>query len=504
MSICLDFTSEHFEKAECKVFAAFQKGSEKNTEAVFTWDDKANLSHLKSLKSFKNFKGGKGEVFTFSGVNGETVIVIGMGEKAKAKEEGIRRASANAYKQFCGTKYKSVAINVGSFCAITDKSKVIALINEAITLTAYRFEKYLKTKSKNSFSKIHLYCSDKKVKTAAQKALTASENLASSVNYTRDLVNEAPNVLNSIEYAKRIDADVKSSLKGKGVKVKILNKADLKKEKMGLFLSVNAGSAYEPRLVHLTYTPKKATKNTKHIALVGKGLTFDTGGYSLKPGGSMVGMKFDMGGSATVYGAFRAAVLNNSPYKITCILGMTDNAVSSNATFPDSIVKGRNGTTVEILNTDAEGRLVLADCLDYACDQKPNAIIDAATLTGACLVALGTQVCAVLGNDDKLVNDVLKSAKSSDEYMWQLPIIPEWRDDMKSKIADLKNIGSTRFAGTATAAAFLEKFIKNDISWAHLDIAGVCDSASFLPYCPAKGGSGLVVRSLHHYLTNGK
>jgi leucyl aminopeptidase len=183
---------------------------------------------------------------------------------------------------------------------------------------------------------------------------------------------------------------------------------------------------------------------------------------------------------------------------------MTDNAVNEKAIMPDSIVRGRNGMTVEILNTDAEGRLVLADCLDYACDLKPDFLINAATLTGACLVALGNQVCAILGNDDKFINQVRKSADSQNEYMWQLPIIPEWRDDMKSKIADLKNIGTPARAGTATAAAFLENFVKNDAKWAHLDIAGVCDSQAHLPYCPATGASGLIVRTLHDLMVNGK
>jgi leucyl aminopeptidase len=180
---------------------------------------------------------------------------------------------------------------------------------------------------------------------------------------------------------------------------------------------------------------------------------------------------------------------------------MTDNAVNESATTPDSIVKGRNGKTVEILNTDAEGRLVLADCLDYACDQKPDFVIDAATLTGACLVALGSQVCAVLGNDEKFTKKLLSSAKASDEYMWELPLIDEWRDDMKSQVADLKNIGTPARAGTATAAAFLENFIQDGVKWAHLDIAGVCTDQKHLPYCPPKGGSGLIVRSLHHLLT---
>ena len=505
MKIHLDFTAEHYNKADVKVLATFQKTeADKSKHMVQSWHEKNLVKSFTTLRAAKSFTGAKGSTCLFTGEQGETILLIGLGDKAKAGAEEIRRAAANAFKAVAGKKYDSVAFDANSFNCISDKAATSGLLTEALLLTAYTFDKYLSEKKENNFSQICLFIDDKKVRKNVEKAVSESENVVSSVNYARDLVNEAPNVLHSVEYAKRIEKDVKSSLKGKGIKTKILGKAELKKENMGLFLAVNAGSAHEPRLVHLTYTPKKVTKNTKHICLVGKGLTFDTGGYSLKPGASMMGMKFDMGGSATVYGAFRAAVLNNSPYKITCILGMTDNAVSSMATFPDSIVKSRKGTTVEILNTDAEGRLVLADCLDYASDLKPDMIVDAATLTGACLVALGKQVCAVLGNNDKFINKVKHSADAQNEYMWQLPIIEEWREDMKSQIADLKNIGSTGFAGTATAAAFLENFIGEGIEWAHLDIAGVCDSASHLPYCPSKGASGLIVRTLHHLLVHGK
>ncbi|MBG60363.1 MAG: leucyl aminopeptidase [Peredibacter sp.] len=503
MKIELDFSSEHFDKADLKVVACYEKeGKEKDKTFQGSWSNKDLMSHFKGLRSSNSFSGSSGEFLTFTGPEGETVLAVGLGNKKDAKAEQLRKTIAKTYHAVAGKKFKTVAIDALSFNCVNDKAKVAELICESLQLSAYRFDKYLASKKTPAFKKICLFVDDKKSKKSVEKAVEKALNVTESVNFARDLVNEAPNVLHSEGYAKTIEADVKKNLKG--VKVKTLGKAELKKEKMNLFLSVNAGSAYGPRLVHLTYTPKKATKNTKHIAMVGKGLTFDTGGYSLKPGGAMMGMKFDMAGSATVYGAFRAAVLNNSPYKITCILGMTDNAVSSTATMPDSIVKARNGLNVEILNTDAEGRLVLADCLDYACDQKPDYLIDAATLTGACLVALGSQVCAVLGNDDKWINQLRTHAKKQDEYMWQLPIIPEWRDDMKSQIADLKNIGTAGRAGTATAAAFLENFIKNDVKWAHLDIAGVGDSQAHLPYCPSKGASGLIVRTLHDALTNGK
>jgi leucyl aminopeptidase len=499
MKIHLDFETKHYDDADVKIVGLYAKKD--NAGVANTWTQKDLFKEFTALKAAKNFKAAAGTTFTFTASTGETVVVVGMGEKTKAKAEGIRRATATGYKAVAGKKYDSVAMDAASFNATSKLLDCVALINEALQLTSYKFDKHQSKKTENSFDQFCVYVADKKIKRSVDKVIAHSDNLSSSVNYCRDLVNEVPNVLQSEEYAARIETEVKTTLKGRGVTIKTLGMKELKKENMNLFLAVNAGSAFDPRLVHLTYTPKKATKNTKHIALVGKGLTFDTGGYSLKPGASMAGMKFDMGGSATVYGAFRAAVLNGSPYKITCILGMTDNAVNESATFPDAVVKGRNGTTVEILNTDAEGRLVLADCLDYACDQKPDFIIDAATLTGACLVALGTEVCAVLGNNDKFIKSVTDSAKASDEYMWQLPIIPEWRNDMKSKIADLKNIGSSRFAGTATAAAFLENFVRDDIPWAHLDIAGVCDSQKHLPYCPASGGSGLIVRSLHHLLT---
>ncbi len=452
---------------------------------------------LQSHPLSKDYKAGLGEVLSLTNET-HKVVVFGLGDQKDLTSEKLRRNFAKVLKPLLK---KNLMIDVDSFSKKHKGQKGLEILLEALMLSDYSFSKYKSKdkKDKKKESSMHIL-SDKLTPAKFKSSLERIEAISSSVHVCRDFVNEAPNVLHSEEYAKLIEKDVKENLKGCGVKVKILKKSEIKKEKMNLFLSVNAGSAYEPRLVHLTYTPKKANKKTKHVAVVGKGITFDTGGYSLKPSGSMIGMKFDMGGSATLYGAFRSAVLQKSKNKITCVLAMTDNAVNSLATMPDSIVKGRNGKTVEILNTDAEGRLILADALDYTCDLKPDEIIDAATLTGACLVAFGIEVCALLGNDQKMMNNLLKSAKEADEYLWQLPLIDEYRDQMKSKIADLKNIGKARMAGTATAAAFLENFIKNDISWSHLDIAGVCDSQVHLPYCPTNGASGVMVRTVSHYL----
>ncbi|MDD0852610.1 leucyl aminopeptidase [Halobacteriovorax sp. GB3] len=504
MDIKLNLNTKDFSGKDLIVVSAFQKTVEakgkkkETTEVVNTHWSKELKEAFLAIKSSKNYKASLGERYFFALQDGTEVCVLGLGDKKALDLEKIRKEFANFYKAV-SSKYADVSVAFDGFVKGSKEDSLKAIV-ESLLMTAYSFDTYLAKKSNPTLKTVTFDSAEKGTsKKKFQAAIDEATTVTSAINFARDLVNEPPNVLRSTEYAKRIKKDVESI---KGVKCKILGNKELKKEKMNLFLSVNAGSAYEAQLVHLTYTPKKVTKNTKHIAFVGKGLVFDTGGYSLKPGGSMVNMKFDMAGSATVYAAFKAAAEMGLNVKMTCILGMTDNAVNSHATMPDAIVKARNGKTVEILNTDAEGRLVMADCLDYACDLKPDALIDSATLTGACLIALGTEVCGLMGNDQKLQDKLLKSAKNADEYMWQLPVIPEWHKDMKSNIADLKNIGGSRFGGTAKAAAFLSEFIKNDVAWAHLDIAGVGDSQSHLPYCPSKGASGLVIRSLVDFLKN--
>lgn len=445
----------------------------------------------------KHFKGDAGETFSLTLLSGATALIVGLGDKTKVNKEMLRRQLATVYKAV-SMKYEDATIHLDGFLIKGEQEDSLGAIAEALQMASYTFDRHLSTKKTAKLQTIILATSEKK--TAAKKfesALNEAALVGESIKVARDFVNEAPNILNSESYAKEIEKDAK---KLKNVKVKILGRAEMKKERMGMFLSVNAGSAYEPQLVHLTYTPSKATAKTKHIALVGKGLTFDTGGYSLKPGPSMMNMKFDMAGSATMYAAFRAAVLLQLPVKISCYLGITDNAVNEKATMPDSIVTARNGKTVEILNTDAEGRLVLGDVVNYACDSKPDALIDAATLTGAILVALGSEVCGLFSNNQKLADSLLKSAKNTDEYMWQLPIITEHKNDMKAIVADLKNIGSSGNGGSAKGAAFIENFIDPNIAWAHLDIAGIGDSQGHLPYCSAKGASGLVIRTLVDYL----
>ncbi|MBL7663610.1 MAG: leucyl aminopeptidase [Bacteriovoracaceae bacterium] len=501
MQIKVDANAATDLQADIKVFGVFQT-VEKKGKVTERYYDESSIKDSYVRKELKNialastFDASLGSLFSFNCSQGGTYLLMGLGEKKNLTREQLRRNIAKllSYKN----KVTSLAVDASSFFLGNTEDSIVAMY-EGLMLANYDFQKY-KSNPKTPKLKTITLSVPKKNHALFAQIQKKTTILAQSVNFSRDLVNEVPNVLHSEKYAQIIAEDARKNLKG--VKVKILNKAQVKAEKMNLFLSVNAGSAYEPRFVHLSYTPSKAAKKAKHIALVGKGITFDTGGYSLKPAANMTSMKYDMAGSATVYAAFRTAVLNKCPHKLTCLMAITDNAVNENATVPDAVVTSRRGKTVEILNTDAEGRLILADALDYACDLKPDVILDAATLTGAVLVALGDEVCGIMSNNDKLVKDLLTSAKESDEYLWQLPLIDEYRDAIKSKVADLKNIGKPMKAGTAIGGVFLEEFIKDGIAWAHFDIAGVAHDQAHLPYCPSQGASGLMVRTMVNYIFN--
>jgi leucyl aminopeptidase len=264
---------------------------------------------------------------------------------------------------------------------------------------------------------------------------------------------------------------------------------------MNLFLAVNAGSKFGAKMAKLEYSPRGAKRE---VVLVGKGLVFDSGGLCLKRSEAIYTMKTDMAGAASMLAVFNAVVALGIKIKLTVLLGITDNAISNHAIYPDSIVYARNGKTVEILNTDAEGRLVLADLLNYASSLKPDLIIDAATLTGAVVAALGKEVCGVLGNNQLWIDKFIKTANSCDELVWQLPIFDIYRKDMESSVADIRNISKSGTAGCQKAAAFLSEFVSRD--WIHLDIAGTSFDQD-LPYTHKGAASGLMIRTLVKFLS---
>lgn len=482
MKIKITFDKKQIQSSHLNIYFSFQ--GEKPHKFI--------EKHFKSLANSSNFQGERGDNFFFHDSQGSPLLLVGLGLLKDYNLEILRNVSANLYKKILYS-HKTITLNIED-----QLSSDIGAIVESLGMISYSYNKYkLKTKkTPNIILQINTPTANH---SAIKKEFRSAQTLSDSISFAKDLVNTPPNDLNSLTYAKIIQADAKSL---KRTTVKVLGVTQLKKEKMNMFLSVNAGSAYEAQLVHLTYLPKKITKQTKHIVLVGKGITFDSGGYSLKSGSSMINMKYDMAGSSTVYAAFRAAVKEELPVKISCFLGMTDNLISNMATTPDSIVKARNGKTVEILNTDAEGRLILGDMLNYACKFKPDALIDAATLTGSVLSALGKEICGLMGNDKILIAKLLEAAKETDEYLWELPIIPNFKKDLESSIADIKNIGSNFYAGSAKAGTFLSFFVENNIPWAHFDIAGIAYDQSHLAYCQPKAPSGLMIRTLFRYLQN--
>jgi leucyl aminopeptidase len=317
----------------------------------------------------------------------------------------------------------------------------------------------------------------------------AGDITGQAVNLTRELVNAPANDLGPEEFAERAQAEGEAA----GLEVEVLGEAELRELGAGAHLSVAQGSARPPRLVRLAYTPDNADGD--HLCLVGKGITFDTGGLSLKPAKSMETMKYDMGGAGTMLGAITAIGRLKPAVRVSCVLVMAENMPGSRATRPGDIVRAMNGKTIEILNTDAEGRLVLADALTYAVrNVGATHLIDAATLTGAVSIALGNVNVALLANNDALAGRVRDAGRSIDERFWPLPMDAEYLTPMRGEQSDLRNISGNRNAGTVTAAKFLEQFT-DDTPWAHLDIAATARHEKPLPHAP-RGASGIAVRTL--------
>jgi leucyl aminopeptidase len=330
---------------------------------------------------------------------------------------------------------------------------------------------------------------------AAKAGIERGTTIATATNAARDLVNRPGGSLNATDLA---DAAVRMG-KAAGLKVEVLDEAAIRRQKLGGLLGVNAGSTEPPRFVKLTYTPPGRPTGT--VALVGKGITFDSGGLSLKPSDGMITMKTDMSGGAAVIAAMSALPALGVRTRVLGFVPTTDNMPSGSATKLGDVLTMRGGKTVEIHNTDAEGRLILADALVMASEAEPDAIIDLATLTGACVVALGEDVAGIMGNDDGWRDQVRTAAERVGEPMWPLPLPDDYRSQLDSEIADLKNVGAGRYAGALTAGLFLREFVADGIPWVHLDIAGPARANSDKGYL-RRGGTGFGVRTLLEVLTS--
>ncbi len=359
----------------------------------------------------------------------------------------------------------------------TFKKETITELFEGLTKATYRFNKF---KSEDCSNTINIAYTDKK---EYAEAIHEGIVLGEAINHTRELINTPYNYLNAeklAEYAKALETI-------DNVKVTVYEKSDCEAMNMGAYLGVNKGSTDAPKLIHIEYMGNPDSKEI--TALVGKGVMYDTGGYSLKGVQNMPSMKMDMGGSATVLGAIEAATRLKVKANIHVVIAATDNRIGDYAIVPDDILTSAKGLTIEIISTDAEGRLTLADALWFAQEKGATRLIDVATLTGAVVGALGKTYTGAFTNNETFLNELMETAKTNKERLWQLPIHQDHHDDLKSFSADIKNSSGSRLAGSSVAAAFLQKFVDDDRAWVHLDIAGTA-------YESKSGGTGVLVKTL--------
>jgi leucyl aminopeptidase len=461
--------------------------------------DKATGGVVARALAASRFKGKKNQTLQVlaparSGL--DVILLIGLGEAKKIDAMTMQEAGGTAYAALAKDGATSVAVAIdapeGSKIPTAELAAELAF---GIKLRSYRFDKY-RTKEKPE-DKPALKAATVLVAEPdkARARYVVLERIADGVFFTRDLVSEPPNVLYPETLAKEAQ-----TLSKFGVKVEVLGVPEMKKLGMNALLGVGQGSAKESKLVVMEWKGAGATKAKKGkesgpVALIGKGVTFDTGGISLKPGAGMEEMKWDMGGAGAVIGAMKAIAGRKSEAHVVGLVGLVENMPDGNAQRPGDIVKSMSGQTIEIQNTDAEGRLVLSDVLWYGKTRfKPRLMIDLATLTGAIVVALGHEYAGLYANDEELAARLIEAGGKVGERVWRMPLDPAYDKLMDSDVADMKNISGSRDAGSITAAQFLQRFV-DKTPWAHLDIAGMAWTNKEKPTIP-KGGTGFGVRLL--------
>lgn len=472
------------------VFA--KANADKNKPAKITHAETAKELHT-SLEE-KLITGAANEVITFREaryLGFRNVICIGLGADAKMTTEVVRQAGAALCKEAKNIKTKEIFVH---FDGISTGKKDLAAHTQAfvegVQLAGYSFDELKSNNKETEKTDIHLvtkFAKDKAVQTAFKEAVI----LSACTNFAKRLGDTPGNLMTPTILAETTMAAAKGIA---GLKVTAWDKKRIEKEKMGGLLGVAQGSDEEPRFIVMEY--HGAAKTKKPVAFVGKGLTFDTGGISIKPSAKMEEMKFDMCGGAAVIGTMLAIAQLKLKVNVMAFVAATENMPGGKATKPGDVHKARNGKTFEVNNTDAEGRLILSDALCYASEQEPQFIIDAATLTGAMVVALGNVHTGFFTRNTALKSKIEKAAEVSGELVWNMPLTDAHVKDMKGTYADLSNISSANGAGSATAAAFLEQFVGEGIPWAHFDVAGTAWACgNRLNYCTAKGATGVMVRT---------
>ena len=415
--------------------------------------------------------------------------LVGLGPAAKVTAATIRRAGA-VLARSC-SRHARVAVRLADGTDVAPGAARQALA-EGVILGNYRYTTFKSAagdsdgdRGQPKLARVDVVGS---TSAAAKDGLQRAAAIAAGVCVARDLENEPGGSLTAPAFARKTVAIARKA----GLKSKVWTEAEIKKQRLGGLLGVNRGSTHPPRYVELTYEPEVAPAAT--LAYVGKGITFDAGGLSIKTAQGMMAMKMDMSGAAAVIGAMSVLSAVAAPTRVKAYLPMTDNMLGGDATRPGDVLTIRNGKTIEVLNTDAEGRLILADALSLASEDKPDAIVDLATLTGACMVALGPSIAGLMGNDESLIDQVRAAADRSGERVWPLPLPADYTKQFDSNVADMKNIGGNH-GGALTAGLILQQFVADDIPWAHLDIAGPARAESDDGEI-SKGGTGFGVRTL--------
>lgn len=428
----------------------------------------------------------------------QRILIMGLGKKDKFTIDIIRSISARAARLFRKINVNQMIFQKMDHLGI-DAEQAAEAIVEGVMLGLYKFDKYKsqELKTNHNIKQVILLVDGIFNKEDVEKGITKGMVLAEATNYSRDMVNEPSNQMTPSIMAKMaVELASKYALE-----VDVLDEEEMKKLGMGAFLAVSKGSREPGKMIILKY---KGSKGNPVIGLVGKGITFDSGGISIKSSEMMLKMYSDMAGAAAVMGAVMAAAKMKLPVNLVGVIPATENLPDGMAFKPGDIIKSLEGKTIEILSTDAEGRLILADALTYARKLGVDRIIDIATLTGGCVIALGNVASGIMGNNQELINQLIKAGEESSEKLWQLPLFEEYKDQIKSRVADLENSGG-RAATTCTAGIFLQEFV-GDTPWAHIDIAGTAliDKQAALtygkkPYLPKEGATGIGVRTLYNF-----
>ncbi len=452
-------------------------------------DKKAGGAIKKAIKAAK-FKGKKGKTLTVLAAAGlDAVVVAGLGKEADVDELSAQAVGGAIVPLLNALRAESATVVAEASSKKLKAADIAAQVAYGAALKSYRFDKYftkMEDDKKPSLKKITVAAQDSQ---KASSLFAKLDKVRAGVFLARDVVTEPPNVIYPASYAERI----KKELTPLGVKVEVLGVKEMTKLGMGSLLGVGQGSVQESKMVIMQYNGGAAGKTP--VAFVGKGVTFDTGGISIKPSTGMEDMKYDMGGSAAVVGTIRALAGRKAKVNAVGVVGLVENMPSGSAQRPSDVVTSMSGQTIEVLNTDAEGRLVLADALWYTQGRfKPKFMVNLATLTGAIVISLGSEYAGIFSNNDELSERLIKAGEKVNEKLWRFPLSDAYDRQIDSKIADMQNIGNERGAGSITAAQFLQRFV-NKTAWAHLDIAGVAWTKKNLDTTP-EGATGFGVRLL--------